>query len=1692
MEWLRHQAGSKESTMRKQNRSSARAMRSSVRANRRPKPRFTLPELLENRTLLSTYVVNTTADPATETPGILSLREAIQAVDADSSPDVIDFNITGSGMQTLSLTSALPTLTNSVLIDGTSQPGYAGSPTIEINGGGNGFAGLEFDAGASGSTLQGLLIDGFTTGVILSGNSNLVQNNVISGNSLSGIYVPGNGNTIAGNLIGTDSTGMNYDPNGSNAGAFSAGVWVDGGTGNLIGGSTSATRNIITGNDQDGVAFTSSAGPNTVEGNYIGLASDGKTALGNNDFGVDLGSFNSLAVSDVSVANNVISGNAIDGIYLNTATGNTITGNLIGTDANGNESFDAFGNPLQGNFGDGITIDLGSFGNTIGGTTAAQRNVISGNYANGITVASGAATVSNETPNVISGNYIGSDATGLVANGNFGDGIRVVSGPVSVTGNVLSANFGNGLTLNGGGATAYANRIGVGSDGATKLFNSGDGVSISSSGNIIGSDTAGQGNVIADNGDNGVNVVRGVSNAIEGNSIFGNGLLGIDLGNNGVTPNHAGFLSGPNDFQNYPVLDSAVVSGSQVTISGTFNATANGTFTLDFYANSATDPSGFGQGQTFVGSTVVSTDVNGNASFTATFNVVANQGIWSATATDEALNNTSEFSADVTQTVQTGSTQIQSITALASSEDPSSFGDSVTFTATVTGGAATPTGDVTFFDGSTPLATVALDNSGIADEAMFTTSLLGVATHHITASYAGDSNYLASNSPVVAQVVNPALTQDILSGPASSSFGQSVVLQATITPSMINGVMPTGMVFFWDGMTELGSAPLGANDIAFLSTSSLAVGNHNIRAIYAGDANFSGSTSAPLGVMINSIATTTSLAASANPAIYTQTIALQATVASTVSDGAPTGTVAFWEGTTELAIVNLGVNDVAILNVTPSAVGSYTITAVYSGDNEFAGSASAPLTETVNPIPTSTALSSSINPATFGQTIAFQATVASTISGQTPTGMVAFWDGANELGTVSLDSSGDAVFDTSSLAVSNHGITAVYLGATDFAASASSPLTETINPIATTTALSSSINPATFGQTIAFQATVAPTISGQTPTGMVAFWDGTNELGTVSLNSSGNAVFDTSSLAVGNHGITAVYLGASDFATSSSSSLTETINPIPTTTALSSSVNPATFGQMIALQATVASTISGQTPTGMVAFWDGTNELGTVSLNSSGNAVFDTSSLAIGNHNITAVYSGATDFVASTSSPLSETINPAIVQTTTTLNSSVNPSVWGQSVTFTATIANQSGSVNPTGSVTFMDGSTTLGTVNINPSDVATLTLSSLAVGGNSITATYGGDANHDGSSASLNQTVNKDKTATTVTSSSSTVSSIQPVTFTATVVLADVGSGTPTGTVTFTDGTTVLGTGTLNPSGVATLTVPYLAAGAHGIVATYSGDGHFLSSFNATPLAQPVTGSILLLNPTASGSLRDSGGKVIVGGTIYVDSSSSTAVSLSGSAYVQANAIDITGGDTTSGGSKLVGTVQTHQSPVADPFASLPVPTTAGMTTYSAVNLSGTQTATLNPGVYVGGINISGSAKATLNPGIYYIKGGGLTVSGSGSITDLGKGVLIYNAPSGNNGGFTFSGSGSVNLSPMSTGVWAGITLFQQRGATPTVTVSGSGVMDITGAIYATGAAMNISGSAGVEVDGVPQDTCGTTVIVDDLDISGSGSLVV
>lgn len=655
-------------------------------------------------------------------------------------------------------------------------------------------------------------------------------------------------------------------------------------------------------------------------------------------------------------------------------------------------------------------------------------------------------------------------------------------------------------------------------------------------------------------------------------------------------------------------------------------------------------------------------------------------------------------------------------------------------------------------------------------------------------------------------------------------YGSSV----TFTVAVTSGAgTPDGTVIFLSDLVSLGIGTLDGTGHATFTTSTLSIGVHAIVAVYVGNLNFLTSTSIGLNVNVSLAACSISVAASVNPLIFGTSVNLTATVSG--AGATPTGNVTIRAGLAVLGNVTLGGGQ-GVLLISTLAVGLLSISADYSGDANYLPCTAPVVIVTVNKSSTTAAVTSSSNPSPLGAPVTYTATVSG--SGGTPTGNVTFKDGVTVIGTGTLNGSGLATLVSGSLGAGTHSISATYIGDSNFTGSTSPTLTQTVSQGTSTTTLVSSTNPASSGAPVTFTATV--TGAGAVPSGTVTFKDGVTTIGTGALNGSGQAALVTSALALGTHSITAVYAGDANFTGSSSSALAQVTVSTASATALTATPNPAASGAAVTFAATV--TGSGGTPTGSVTFKDGATTLSTVPLDGTGHASLMTNALVAGSHSITAVYGGDATFAASTSAAVALQINGSGGTTSATaLTATPNPSAPGAAATFTATVTGFGGT--PTGTLTFKDGATTIGTTTLNGAGQAVLVTSSLSNGAHSITAVYGGDLTFAVStSPAIGFQVTPGGsvgTATTTTLASSANPSIsgRPVTFTAAVAGS---AGSPTGNVTFKDGGQIIGVAVLT-GGSATLILSSLTAGSHSVTATYGGDTNFASSVSG-PLAQSIS----------------------------------------------------------------------------------------------------------------------------------------------------------------------------------------------------------------------------------------------------------------
>ncbi len=481
--------------------------------------------------------------------------------------------------------------------------------------------------------------------------------------------------------------------------------------------------------------------------------------------------------------------------------------------------------------------------------------------------------------------------------------------------------------------------------------------------------------------------------------------------------------------------------------------------------------------------------------------------------------------------------QTPASTSLASSLNPSVYGQTVEVTATVTSDSGMPTGTVQILNGTTVVGSGTLASGSVS----IPVSTLPAGTDSIIASYLGGGGFAPSKSSPITQTVTKAPTATLLAS-SLNPVGTNQAVTFTATVSSHYGGAATDAVTFMAGAQNLGSAALRGN-IASLTTSFATAGTYSIMAQYNGDSNNTSSTSGALSEKIIA-STTTSVTSSLNPSVVGQTVTFTATVTSSAGIPPNGEIIAFYNGSAMLGTAPLS-GGTAMLTTSALPAGVFTITARYPGDSTFAASTSLGLRQTVNATSksaTATTLASSLNPSIYGQKVTLMAQV--TTSGPVPpTGTVVFmwryFTQSYTIGTATLNNAGVATLTKSNLNADQYAMTAVYLSDTNNLSSTSAVLNQTVLQTTSAAALTSSVNPLKVGQAITFTAKItSPTVM---PSGPVTFKAGTTVLGTAQL-SSGKAIFTTSTLPAGSVVVKVTYNGDSNIK-GSSVSVTQTVQP---------------------------------------------------------------------------------------------------------------------------------------------------------------------------------------------------------------------------------------------------------------------------------------------------------------------------------------------------------------------------------------------------------------------------------------------------------------------------------------------------------------------------------------------------------------------
>jgi lysophospholipase L1-like esterase len=792
-----------------------------------------------------------------------------------------------------------------------------------------------------------------------------------------------------------------------------------------------------------------------------------------------------------------------------------------------------------------------------------------------------------------------------------------------------------------------------------------------------------------------------------------------------------------------------------------------------------------------------------------------------------------------------------------------------------------PTGTVALPDGTK----ATLSDTGTAT---LTVSSLPVGTLPLQVSYNGDANFTSSSTAFSVLVGQAATTTALTAQSLISYTGSSAVLTANVASTA--SAQPSGSISFADGSNSLGSAPLAANGIATLTTSNLTNGIHSFTAAYAGNGNFSASTSAAATLTVRYANTTLSLSSARSSYAYADTVTLNAMLNPTGG----TGTITFLDGAQALAQVPVA-GGVASFSSTSLALGTHTLTAIYSGDSYDSTAQSPPLSLTIGTRATVLTLLGLSPASTYGTALSVQATLAPSAA----SGSVTFTDSflatgqtstqTQTLGTVALGN-GTAVLALPSLAVGTHSISAVYAGDQFDQAANSVPVATIVSSVPTSAAVTLSSATIAFGVNETFTVTVSPANA----TGMVTLVDSiSGQLGQSSLI-KGVASFTSSALAPGLHSITANYAGDANHTTSTSP--TAQLNVTTATSSITLAAPQATI--YIGTSLTLSASVQPSAATGTVVFRDSAQGvLGQASI-THGIATLTLPNLPVAAYNISASYSGDTN----DSAGISNSISAQVLLNPSTISLAALPASvpYTTPLTLTANVTPASA----TGTISFFDGSNMIASATLT-NGIASAHLATLAVGTHSLHANFAGSA-LVAASASVGTTIlaiTDDNTATALSLSETSVPAGSQVSFNVQVSSTAM-SAPPTGTVSIRSGSALLGSVSLahgsGSTAYATLTInsSSLGIGTFPVAAYYSGDStNTLSDSSAIALsfqvvATSTSASVQLSSPTVavqaaitvSASVQAAGGVVPTGNmTFYSNNVAFASAPLNASGSVSA-----------------------------------------------------------------------------------------------------------------------------------------------------------------------------------------------------------------
>jgi hypothetical protein len=786
-----------------------------------------------------------------------------------------------------------------------------------------------------------------------------------------------------------------------------------------------------------------------------------------------------------------------------------------------------------------------------------------------------------------------------------------------------------------------------------------------------------------------------------------------------------------------PAAGSSLQATAYIYPSATLPTLPSGTvtFTLDGVSvGSATVTSGSPATATIT-FTVPS---SGTHSLQATYNGDTNY--LSSTATAVSLNVSKStptvLLTPATQTPSAGST----LQITASISPPSSGGTPATGTVNFT------------LDGNAVGTALVVGGSPATATITITTPAIG--SHTLQATYSGDGNYYNATSPgVTINVSKGSTTLTVTPATTSPLGGSNMLVTATVNSSVTGATVPTGTVSFTLDGSSVGSGTVVGGSTASINITVPSTGTHALQAFYSGDTNFNSSISPTVNITVARTPTTLVLTPSTTTPALGSTLPVTATITpSSFGSTMPSGTVTFTvDGvTTGVQSVTQGTPSTASVTLPALSPGAHILSAIYTGDSYYASSTATAVTVTVPKIPTTMTITPATTAPTGGSSLSVSTTITPTTIGTTlPTGTVTFTlDGASAATSAVVPGSpSTATAVLASISPGTHVLQATYSGDSYYATSTTQAITISVSKSATSiTIIPSTLTPSAGGSMVITADITSPSPATAFPSGTVSITeDGvTVGTGTVVAGSPSIATITIPMVSAGAHILEGTYSGDTYYTGSNSSIVSIVAAKGTTVTTLTATPATLTAGTAESLSATIApiNPITGivYTITGTVSFYDGTILLGQVAVSNNTATLTGLNLKDNISHSITAVYSGDTNWVGSTSLalPLEATTLPDYV----VLTSNFSTAQPGVAVVLTATVTPSStpvttGEQNPTGLVVFYNGTTIIGQAALTPvaltdTSTATLTIQTLPGGQDTVSAYYQGDLYYDAATSNL------------------------------------------------------------------------------------------------------------------------------------------------------------------------------------------------------------------------------------------------------------------------------------------------------------------------------------------------------------------------